>query len=421
VSGTPSSGGGAGFSALRVLVVDDDEFILDVTSELLQQLGVPTVECAVNGQAALDAMASASRPWDMLVCDLTMPRMDGITFLRHLAEQEFTGGVLLVSGADKRLADTVGYLALQLNLRFLGAAQKPITEVALRDALDALSAQTPGDNLRAPPRPLSVDVIRAGLAAGTGLETFFQPKVSVHENRVVGAECLARWRTEEGDLISPLAFIPVAEANGLIDALTHAVFRQAMTHHGEWLSQGHAFKVSVNVSMDNLSQLDLPDAWAQTARQAGVDPSGVVLEMTEGSLMRDLTTALEVLTRLRLKGFHLSIDDFGTGYSSLSKLKLLPFTELKVDRAFVFGAVTDSVARAILESSVRLGHSLDMQVVAEGAESQEEFELVRAAGCDEVQGYFIAKPMPAHEFIEWKVQWEARSQDPARSAGQPSA
>lgn len=415
MTSTHSSGGGAGFSALRVLVVDDDEFILEVTSELLQQLGVSTIEFAKDGQEALDAMASGSKPWDLLVCDLTMPRMDGITFLRHLSEQDFTGGVLLVSGADKRLADTVGHLALQLNLRCLGAPPKPITVEALRDALHALDTDAPEDSVLVPLESLSADAIRAGLAAGTCIQPFFQPKVSLHDNRVVGAECLARWRTAEGDLIPPLAFIPVAEANGLIDELTHAIFHQALTHLGEWLSQGHAFKVSVNVSMDNLSQLDLPDVWARSAQQAGVDPSGIILEITEGSLMRDLATALEILTRLRLKGFNLSIDDFGTGYSSLSKLKLLPFTELKIDRSFVTGAATDSVARSILESSVRLGHALEMSVVAEGAETQEELDLVRASGCDEVQGYLIAKPMPAHEFIEWKIQWEARDLDAACS------
>jgi EAL domain-containing protein (putative c-di-GMP-specific phosphodiesterase class I) len=123
--------------------------------------------------------------------------------------------------------------------------------------------------------------------------------------------------------------------------------------------------------------------------------------------MSDIATSLEIITRLRLKGFGLSIDDFGTGYSSMEKLKQLPFTELKVDRTFVCGATSDDVARAILESSVQMGHALGMNVVAEGAETQEDWDLLAAIDCDEVQGYIAARPMAAEEFIAWKTRWDA--------------
>ena len=135
-------------------------------------------------------------------------------------------------------------------------------------------------------------------------------------------------------------------------------------------------------------------------------PGRVILEMTESRLMSNIATSLEIVTRLRLKGFGLSIDDFGTGYSSMEKVKQLPFTELKVDRTFVCGAARDSVARAILESSVQMGHALGMSVIAEGAETQEDWDLLATVGCDEVQGYFVAMPMPAEEFIAWKTRWE---------------
>jgi EAL domain-containing protein (putative c-di-GMP-specific phosphodiesterase class I) len=208
-------------------------------------------------------------------------------------------------------------------------------------------------------------------------------------------------------LIQPAAFISVAEEHGLIDDLTMAVFHKAMGHLKEWTRLGHDLKVSVNVSMDNLDRLDLPEVFADIVRQAGVETGRVILEMTESRLMSNIVTSLEIITRLRLKGFDLSIDDFGTGYSSMEKLKQLPFTELKVDRSFVCGATRDSVARAILESSVQMGHALGMSVVAEGAETQEDWDLLFAIGCDEVQGYFVARPMPAEDFIAWKTRWEA--------------
>ncbi len=391
--------------SLRVLLVDDDEFVLDFAEDMLSELGIKTVSRALDGHAALTAIDSALRPLQLVICDLTMPGMDGIEFLRHLADRNFEGGVILSSGSDKRVIKTVESLVHAHKLRFLGTLQKPIEEAALLTALMDLIGSAPTDGYGLIQK-LTPEEIRTGLDAGQ-METFFQPKVRMADRRVVGAECLVRWRHPERGLIQPVAFISVAEEYGLIDDLTMAVFRKAMTHLGIWTRQGHDLKISVNVSMDNLNRLDLPEIFADIAGQSGVKPDRVILEMTESRLMSDIATSLEIITRLRLKGFGLSIDDFGTGYSSMEKLKQLPFTELKVDRTFVCGAARDSVARAILESSLKMGHALGMSIVAEGSETQEDWDLLAALGCDEVQGYFVAMPMPADEFIAWKTRWEA--------------
>jgi len=390
---------------LRVLLVDDDEFVLDFVEDMLHGLGVKSVSRSLDGNAALAAVDGAIRPLQLLICDLNMPGMDGIEFLRHLADRGFEGGVILSSGSDKRVIKTVESLVQAHKLGFLGTLQKPVEEAALLTALINFTGLEPKANY-GPIQELSPEEIRAGLDAGQ-METFFQPKVTVADRRVVGAECLVRWRHPERGLIQPAAFISVAEEHGLIDDLTMAVFHKAMGHLKEWTRLGHDLKVSVNVSMDNLDRLDLPEVFADIVRQAGVETGRVILEMTESRLMSNIVTSLEIITRLRLKGFDLSIDDFGTGYSSMEKLKQLPFTELKVDRSFVCGATRDSVARAILESSVQMGHALGMSVVAEGAETQEDWDLLFAIGCDEVQGYFVARPMPAEDFIAWKTRWEA--------------
>jgi EAL domain-containing protein (putative c-di-GMP-specific phosphodiesterase class I)/ActR/RegA family two-component response regulator len=391
--------------SLRVLLVDDDEFVLDFVEDMLHGLGVKSVSRSHDGHAALAAIDGAIRSLQLIICDLDMPGMDGIEFLRHLAERSFEGGVILSSGSDKRVIKTVESLVQAHKLRFLGTLQKPVEEAALLTMLINFTGAEPKANY-GPIQELSPEEIRAGLDAGQ-LETFFQPKVTVADRRVVGAECLVRWRHPERGLIQPVAFISVAEEHGLIDDLTMVMFHKAMGHLKEWTRLGHDLKVSVNVSMDNLDRLDLPEVFADIVRQAGVETGRVILEMTESRLMSNIATSLEIITRFRLKGFGLSIDDFGTGYSSMEKLKQLPFTELKVDRSFVCGATRDSVARAILESSVQMGHALGMSVVAEGAETQEDWDLLVVVGCDEVQGYFVARPMPAEEFIAWKTRWEA--------------
>lgn len=395
--------------SLIVLLVDDEEFVLEFVADKLHDLGINDVQRARDGNEALAAIQGKSVPPQLLICDLNMPGMDGIEFLRHLAARGFEGAVILSSGIDKHVVKTVESLVQAHQLRFLGTLEKPIGEAALLAILMRLGSEAPTGRSYAPLQMLSFEEMRAGLDTGC-LDVFFQPKVAVKDRRVVGAECLARWHHPQRGLLSPDTFIGMAEQYGLMDELTMAVFRKALGYVGEWKRQGHALKVdmSVNITMSNLDQLNLPEILEDAVREAGVEMSQVTLELTESGLMNDLARSLEIITRLRLKGFGLSIDDFGTGYSSMEKLKQLPFTELKIDRAFVFGAARDDAARAILESSVRLGRALNMKIVAEGVETQEDWDLVVNVGCDEVQGFFAAKPMPADEFIEWKINWESQ-------------
>jgi EAL domain-containing protein (putative c-di-GMP-specific phosphodiesterase class I) len=145
----------------------------------------------------------------------------------------------------------------------------------------------------------------------------------------------------------------------------------------------------------------LPEQLTRLVNENEVDSSMLMLEITESALMTELTTSLNILTRLRLKGFELSIDDFGTGYSSLSQLHRVPFTELKIDRTFVSGMVNSAESKAIVDTCILLGHNLKMTVIAEGVEDQETFDLLQQMGCDNAQGYFIAKPLPITQFETW--------------------
>ena len=224
---------------------------------------------------------------------------------------------------------------------------------------------------------------------------------------MVGVESLVRWHDPERGLMGPGSLIPVAEESGMINDLTEAIFKAAMAQTGAWLVEGLDFKVSVNVSVENLDQFDFPDFVVDTAAREGVSPSSVVIEVTESRIMADVLKPLEILTRLRMKGFGLSIDDYGTGASSMQQLKRIPFTELKIDREFVAGAHVDDESRAMLVSSVGLGKELGLTVVAEGVETQEEWDLVASLDVDVVQGYFVAKPMPGEALAAWLEGWQA--------------
>jgi EAL domain-containing protein (putative c-di-GMP-specific phosphodiesterase class I) len=210
-------------------------------------------------------------------------------------------------------------------------------------------------------------------------------------------------------LIFPDRFLGLAEEQGLLTEVTRVVLFEAMKQAKAWSQAGHRLPVAVNVSMDDLIALDFPDIAETLAISVGVDPQLLTLELTEGQVMRQLSTVLDVLTRLSLKRFRLSIDDFGTGHSSLAQLRDLPFNELKVDRGFVHGASIDGTRGAICSASLRMAHQLQMQVVGEGIEDQDDWNFLSRLGCDVGQGYFIARPMPAADVIHWLSVWAART------------
>lgn len=387
------------------LIVDDEAYIRRLMERVLRRMGANRVRLADGGAQALASLDAEGHP-DIVLCDLNMPDMDGVEVLRHLVERGFAGAILFVSGEDRRLLDTAVQLGNAHALTVLGALSKPVQPEHLSALLGAYQPAAKARPQSRGPVEVSAEDLAQALEANR-LTVHFQPKVAVADRRVVGVETLVRWIDPDKGFIPPDAFVGVAESHGLIDRLTDRVFDLAMTQAAQWRARGWDLKVAVNVSMPNLSRLDFVTGVVETLGRLHIPGDRVILEVTESRLMADLTTPLEILARLRLKGLGLSIDDFGTGFSSMEQLKRIPFTELKVDRAFVHGARGNDTARAILESSVSLAKTLGLSVVAEGVEDQSDWDLVAAQGVDLVQGYFIAKPQPAEAFDAWHEAWMA--------------
>ncbi len=229
----------------------------------------------------------------------------------------------------------------------------------------------------------------------------YQPQVEMATGLVAGVEALVRWQHPILGLIYPNHFISLAEREGLMGALTRWVIGGVVRQEQLWRDAGMLVSISANISADNITSLTLPEQIAELLADNKLDPTRLTLEVTETALMGELVTSLDILTRLRLKGMGLSIDDFGTGYSSLSQLHRIPFTELKIDLSFVSNMTVDAEARAIVKTCILLGHELNMKVVAEGVEDQRTWDLLLGLGCDVAQGYFMARPMPADEMLEW--------------------
>jgi EAL domain-containing protein (putative c-di-GMP-specific phosphodiesterase class I) len=229
--------------------------------------------------------------------------------------------------------------------------------------------------------------------------------VDLVKGEVVGAEALARWRHPQRGMVPPYAFIRVLEDRELIDKLTWIMVDRSAAACVAWRGQGLSVTVSVNLSPKSLEDPALADRITELVQKRGLQPRDMILEITESAAMTDVARALENLARLRVKGFGLSIDDYGTGYSSMQQLARIPFTELKIDRSFVTDAATHGQRGVMLESSIDMAHKLGLKVVAEGVETRADWNQLKRIGCSLAQGYFIAKPMPAAEFVDWAFEW----------------
>lgn len=399
---------GQDISVLKLLVVDDDDFILTLSTRILKRIGCGNVTTVNNGRRAVEFLSTSNSGFDVVITDLNMPEMDGIELLRHLAGIKFSGGIILLSGEDERILETAYDLARLHDLNVLGTLSKPLYPDPLKELLNSFKLErTTRDKLA--DEPISEEELAAGID-GSELQLYYQPKVGILDGRISGLEALARWEHPQRGILGPAAFIPVAEACGLIDELTRVICRKAVAHAGNWRANGVDMHIAINTSVNSFLNIDYSEFLTVEAGKEKIDPSTLTLEVTESQAMTDEAGCLEKMMQVRLKKIGLSIDDFGTGNSTMVQLNRVPFTELKVDRAFVAGAMVNTSARVILESSINLGKKLRMSTVAEGVETREEWDLVAQLKCDYVQGYYVTRPIPENEIFQFVSNWSGPHQ-----------
>jgi EAL domain-containing protein (putative c-di-GMP-specific phosphodiesterase class I) len=385
--------------ALRptLLVVDDEPHIVEVIAEFGRRAGFDVTATSSPGEFATvyhDRL-------DVVILDLCMPGVDGVELLRQLATRGSKARIILVSGVDERVLDAARQLGVSQGLNIVGSLQKPVRLATLTTLLDASVPSVPQAASRA------FEVTRAQLQEAFDedrLLVHFQPQVSVGTGEVIGVEALVRWHDPATGLIPPEMFVEVAEVAGLALPLTWRVIEKTAQHAAAFSSPWN-LSVSVNLPPAALTDIAFPDAVIEHLAGTALTPARMTFEVTETSVAAEPVAALDILTRLRLKGFSLAIDDFGTGYSSLEQLRRMPFSELKIDKTFVRRMDRDPASRAIVEHCVLLGHDLGLTVVAEGAETPEAWRALTDIGCDVIQGFFVMRPAPAEEVAAWLPSW----------------
>ena len=236
-------------------------------------------------------------------------------------------------------------------------------------------------------------------------QLYYQPKFNIHTRELIGAEALIRWITPEEGMISPGLFIPLAEETGLIHSITDWVVREASKQNSIWQKQGYKpIRMAINLSPKQFNQPNIAKTIFNQIICSDLAPKYIELEITEGALMEDTGKSSEILNELKSRGVKISIDDFGTGYSSLSYLKKFPLDTLKIDQSFVRDVMEDPDDAAIVSAIIAMARSLRLNVIAEGVETQQQLNFLAAKGCNEAQGYFLGRPVPAEEFDQFLVK-----------------
>jgi len=406
-------------TAKRLLILDDDETVGQTIAKVGESIGAEILYTA-DPEEFLGHVES----WNPthVALDLVMPDMDGVQVLGELARRKCTAQVIITSGSGGRVLTAAGRSAAEHGLEFAGILKKPFTRNELRSLLEKEVPRAPLGDVR----HMIADAVRPAdefvwterafrdALDRRELRAYLQPKVDCRTLEVVGFEALARWRHPIHGLLTADKFVPQVERHGLVNELTEFMFDRSLiwferlktveTRSGQRIGSSKVparKSISINISALSLAEPQFFDSLVSRCRAARVDPGDITFELTETNAMADPITSLDVLTRLRVKGFQLSIDDFGTGYSSMVQLVRLPFSEIKVDKSFVMAAMQSDEARTVIKSIVDLGRSLGLKTTAEGVDQPKTLDFLSEIGCDFAQGFYIAPPMPQEDIPTW--------------------
>ena len=389
----------------RIVLIDDDRVVGEIVSALAKAMGL---QCDVT-RTPEEFFHRIGSDTSIILLDLVMPEMDGIEILRLLGERNCKARIILMSGINIRVIETAKKLAQSLGLSVIGHLQKPFPIGQLQELMSAnLAPEKPA----APQEEERIAIPDEDLRRAFDRNEFvlyYQPQINIASGIVTGVEALSRWNHPELGLVFPDNFISRIETLGLMDRFCWITAERALDEVKQFsFPNGYLPRLAINVSVSSLRDLKFPDIFMNLARKYDFPAERIVLEITESGIM-EFSLALDVLTRLRMRNFQLSIDDFGTGYSMMKQLQNVPAIELKIDRSFVKHMHANHSDLVMVEKIIEMGHELEMEVIAEGVETEEQFKLLRQKGCDGVQGYFFSRALPPQEMLRWLETYRAQN------------
>lgn len=384
--------------SLKVLVIDDDVGITQLMAAILQRLEHHSM--IINDP--FEVVDLLSQQFDLIFLDLDMPGMDGIEVMRVLSEKEVVSSLVLMSGFDDAVLNTAHDLAEAHSLNVLTHLSKPFSLKEVQSVLKQVSGLERDESLPKSELPevllVEEDTLRSAMRERR-IEVHYQPQMELKNHQLIGIEALCRLRDDQGELILPDRFIPLAEKLDIIHDLTRLVAEIVAEDCEKIFVDNPDMTVSINVTTQDLDYLDFPEYLSEVFKAHQIDLNRVIVEVTESMLIHELNLGLDVLARLRLKGFKVSIDDFGTGASTLEHIKHFPATELKIDKSFIQSLGQQDKSLVLVRHTMELAHQLGLDVVAEGVETEAVADWLLNMGCDIAQGYWLSRPIEKGELL----------------------
>ena len=373
----------------NTLLIDDDPVFSGYFAELLASAGIDHVECRGDARTVLSVNTDLEK-YTRIFCDLNMPGVDGIEFIRKLADREWKGDLFIVSGEAESVVRTSTRLAKLTGLNLGGSLRKPVHLPQLLTLInEGVSAAT--GNL--PKNVLSkrrADITHAIETAST--VPVYQPQLNLSTLSIDGFEALMRLRLPDGTLANPGEFFPQLTKDEEAK-LTMRFLEQTMRDFAQVSGAGVKTRGSINLSPSMLRVDPIVQQLRNFAERYDVDPASIIVEVTETEPMLKDPDLMSAMSRLRIAGFGLALDDFGTGHANIHELGWFPFSEIKTDLSFGQKLTEDRFARAVVEFAVRAARQLELKLTIEGVESAAAVEVARAIGGNRAQGYAIAKPL----------------------------
>jgi EAL domain-containing protein (putative c-di-GMP-specific phosphodiesterase class I)/FixJ family two-component response regulator len=403
---------------VRVLVFDDDDAIGRLVVRVAALSGIEAT-AVTNAEAFATQLRDG--PPQVIILDLQLEGTDGVEQMRLLADRHYAGALVLMSGYDKRVLASARAVGRSLGLKIERVVEKPL-RVAELEQMFAL--------LQSAEESLTGERLLEAITDNE-LALDFQPLVNRHLKALKKLEILIRWEHPVLGRIPPYDFLAMAESSVTVsDALIDWVVGAAVEAYQVLTELGLKVPLAVNMATQNLHDLTLPDRLEQRLRAGGMPTEHLCLEITESAVSKDVARTMDILSRIRLKGMQLSIDNFGTGQSSLKMLRQMPFSEIKIDHSFIADVTTCRESRAIVKSVIDLAANIEMNCVAVGVETAETADALQEMGACDMQGFFIARPMPIEAVSAWvatgmwsdlgtpRGQLASQVQDPAAKRGQ---
>jgi EAL domain-containing protein (putative c-di-GMP-specific phosphodiesterase class I) len=390
----------------NILVIDDDDFILSLTIGVLQKLGYKNVDTATNGIDALEKLDRASPPYSVTICDLNMPEMDGIEFMRHAHQRNYAGGLILLSGEDKRILDLALEMADLQNLNILGCLTKPVKMSALRDILGENSSLPESESTPNKQQKISKDELMEGLEPGSNrLQLHYQPIVHIRSGDIVGVESVPIWNHPTRGILEPQTFFPVAQEHLEINALSIKIYDKAVEQTARWLTDGIFLQNFIGLSFETLTSSDHVDLLLNKPTEFGITKKHINLKISDQDIDSKNFEINELLMRFHFKKIGVAIDDFNLGQADIDKVSHFPYSQIRSNRELLLSTKENPELAPVVKKNNSLAKKLNLEVTIKGIQDREEWNQAENLGFDCVQGEFCSDALPNTQLLEFLENW----------------